>query len=331
MTATSNRVIHCVSLSTGKDSSATACLALATQPRASLRFAACDTGNEHEEFPRYLAYMERHLGIEIAVLRASFDEEIAGKAEYVRTIYPTKLIREGMSERQAISVIERCLRALHPTGNPFLDLCLWKGRFPSRTKQFCTQELKTKPLVSHQLGFIERGEAEAVWAWQGVRIDESEARRSRLACSVNVAFSRFFDELGGGIYNYRPILRWTAKDAFEAMAMHGLKPNPLYLQGMSRVGCMPCINASKDEVLEISKRFPGHIDRIEYWEREVASASKREEASFFPDPERDAHLNRRGIRNVVEWAKTKRGGKMLDWIRMYEEPQACASAYGLCE
>lgn len=324
-------IIHCISLSTGKDSSATACLALETQPRESLRWAACDTGNEHEEFPRYLAYMERHLGIQIAVLRASFDEEIAAKAAYVRDVYPTKLIREGMTEKQASRTIARCLKALRPTGNPFLDLCIWKGRFPSRRAQFCTQELKTKPLVAHQLGFIERGEAAAVWAWQGVRIDESEARRSKLACPVHPSFHRVFDELGGGIYNHRPILRWTAADAFEAMALYGLEPNPLYRQGMGRVGCMPCINANKDEVLEISKRFPGHIDRVEYWELCVSNASKKEEASFFPDPAEDEHLNRRGIRNMVEWSKTQRGGRNLDWIRIYEDPQACASAYGLCE
>lgn len=94
---------------------------------------------------------------------------------------------------------------------------------------------------------------------------------------------------------------------------------------------MPCIHASKDEILEISKRFPGHIDRIEYWERAVAMASKRQEASFFPDPERDAHLDKRGIRKVIEWSKTKRGGQNLDWIRITEEPRACESAYGLCE
>lgn len=226
------QIIHCVSLSSGKDSSATACLALETQPRESLRWAACDTGNEHEAFLPYLRYMERHLGIEIAVLRANFDAEIAAKADYVRTIYPTKLLKEGFTEKHAAQVIERCLRALRPTGNPFLDLCIWKGRFPSRRAQFCTQELKTGPLVAHQLGFIERGEAEAVWAWQGVRIDESEARRSKLACPANLTFSRFFDVAGGGIFNYRPILRWTAADAFEAMALYGLKPNPLYLQGI---------------------------------------------------------------------------------------------------
>lgn len=324
-------VIHCVSLSTGKDSSATACYALETQPRESLRWAACDTGNEHEEFPRYLAYMERHLGIKIDVLRANFADEIAAKAEYVRTVYPTKLPREGFTEKQTAKIIERCLKALQPTGNPFLDLCIWKGRFPSRRAQFCTEELKTKPLVAHQLGFIERGEADAVWAWQGVRIDESEARRARLACPVHPSFHRVFDESGAGIYNYRPILRWTAADAFEAMALYGLEPNPLYLQGMARVGCMPCINSSKDEVLEISKRFPGHIDRIDYWEQSVGMASKREVASFFADPDRDVHLNKRGIRNYVAWSKTQRGGQLIDWIRVYEEPKACQSAYGLCE
>jgi len=314
-------VIHCVSVSTGKDSGATACVALETQPRESLRFIACDTGNEHENFHPYLGYMERHLDIKIDVLRADLSGEVIRFREYVREHWPLK----GVPEADC----ERAIRALVPTGNPFLDLCLWKGRFPSRRAQFCTDFLKTRPSVEYQLGLIESGQCEAVWSWQGVRIDESEARRTRLqgtgACVVS------FQEQGGGIWNYRPILRWKAEDCFEAHRLVGLEPNSLYRQGMTRVGCMPCINASKDEVLEISKRFPGHIDRIEYWESRVADASKRQEASFFPDPNRDAHLNKRGIRNYVEWAKTGRGGHTTDWIRITEEPKACESAYGLCE
>lgn len=321
-------VMHVASVSTGKDSAATAILALETIPRDQLRFISCDTGNEHENFLPYLAYMERHLGIKIDILRANFDREIAGKAEYVRNVYPTKLPKEGFSAEETAEIIERCLRALVPTGNPFLDLCIWKGRFPSRRAQFCTEHLKTIPAVEYQMGLIEAGLCEAVWSWQGVRIDESEARRTRLqgtgACVVH------FQEQGGGIYNYRPILRWTAADAFEAHRIAGLEPNDLYRQGMTRVGCMPCINAGKDEILEISKRFPHHIDRIEMWEAQAALASKRSEASFFPDPHRDAHLDKRGIRKVVEWSKTARGGKNIDWIRL-EPAKACESAYGLCE
>lgn len=314
-------VIHCVSVSTGKDSGATAILALETQPRESLRFATADTGNEDEGFLDYVRYMERHLGIEIAVLRASFVEEINRKREYVINHWP----RKGVPQADC----DRAIKALVPTGNPFLDLCIWKGRFPSRTAQFCTQHLKTEPLVDHQMGFIERGEADAVWSWQGTRMDESESRYRRFHISGHM--HRSFEVVGGGLFNYRPIARWQASDCFEAHRIVGLEPNPLYSQGMTRVGCMPCINASKDEILEISKRFPGHIDRIEYWESMVAMASKRMEASFFPDPDRDAHLDKRGIRKVVEWSKTKRGGQLMDWIRIHEEPAACSSAYGLCE
>lgn len=314
-------VIHAVSVSAGKDSGATACLALATQPRESLRFVSCDTGNEHDNWRDYLAYMERHLGITITILRASFADDIIRFRDYVRDHWP----RKGVPQADC----DRAVAALVPTGNPFLDLCIWKGRFPSRRAQFCTDFLKVKPMTEWQMDLIERGECQAVYAWQGVRLDESESRRIRLQGTG--ACVRAFDEVGGGLYNYRPILRWTAADAFEAHRIFGLEPNPLYTQGMSRVGCMPCINANKDEVLAISKRFPHHIERIAYWEIVVAQASKRQEASFFPDPDRDAHLNKRGIHKVVEWSKTKRGGQNLDWIRITEEPRACESAYGLCE
>jgi 3'-phosphoadenosine 5'-phosphosulfate sulfotransferase (PAPS reductase)/FAD synthetase len=314
-------ILHVVSMSGGKDSCATALLAMETQPRESLRFVFADTGNEHESTYEYLDYLEGKLDIEIVRLRRDFSAEIARQAEYVLTHWPRKGVPKADCDRAA--------RALVPTGNPFLDLCIWKGRFPSRRAQFCTQFLKTEPMVEYQMSLIESGQADAVWSWQGVRLDESYSRRIRLQGTG--ACVRAFDVVGGGLFNYRPILRWTAADAFEAHALCGIEPNPLYRQGMSRVGCMPCINASKDEVLEISKRFPGHIDRIEYWESCVAQASKRMEASFFPDPDRDAHLNKRGIRNVVEWSKTARGGVLMDFIRINEEPKACESAYGLCE
>jgi 3'-phosphoadenosine 5'-phosphosulfate sulfotransferase (PAPS reductase)/FAD synthetase len=316
------RIMHIVSVSGGKDSAATAILALETQPREWLRFVSVDTGNEHEDTLEYVAYMQRALGIEIHTLpKRDFTREIEGKRAYVLKHWA----RKGVSQEG----IERALKALEPTGNPFLDLCIWKGRFPSRKAQFCTEQLKTLPLVEWQMGFIERGECDAVWSWQGVRLDESDARRTRLQGTG--ACVKHFDVAGGGLFNYRPILRWKAEDCFEAHRIARLEPNPLYRKGMGRVGCMPCINAGKDELLEISKRFPGHIERIEWWEWRVGQASRREAASFFADPDRDAHLNKRGIRKVVEWSKTKRGGQLMDWIRVHEEPKACQSAYGLCE
>lgn len=313
--------IHCVSISGGKDSAATAIVALETQPREWLRFVMADTGNEHDITLEYRHTMERVLGIDIALIRANFDREIAGKKEYVLTHWAAKGVPAW--------VVERAAAILVPTGNPFLDLCLWKGRFPSRRAQFCTQHLKTLPLVEFQMGFIERGEAEAVWSWQGVRLDESDARR--IKHQGTGACVRSFDVMGGGIFNHRPILRWTVADVFEAHRLVGLPPNPLYTQGMTRVGCMPCVNCGKDELLAISKRFPEVISRIAEWERLVGLASKQGESGFFMDPDRDAHLDKRGIHKMVEWSKTKRGGQLMDWIRITEEPRACESAHGLCE
>ena len=190
-------ILHVVSVSGGKDSAATAILALETQPRDALRFVFADTGNEDQQTIDYVAYMARHLGITITALPPrDFSREIAGKREYVVKHWP----RKGVSEAD----IERALTALQPTGNPFLDLCIWKGRFPSRKAQFCTEQLKTLPLTEWQMDLIESGQCEAVWSWQGVRIDESQARRARLECPVSPPFSKFFEVTGGGAVRLSP-------------------------------------------------------------------------------------------------------------------------------
>jgi hypothetical protein len=107
---------------------------------------------------------------------------------------------------------------------------------------------------------------------------------------------------------------------------HGIKHNPLYEQGMGRVGCMPCIHARKDELLEISRRFPEEIERVAKWERLVSAASKRGSSTFAAGTD----ISVASIYAVVEWSKTSRGGKQYDFLRMEEGP-ACSSIYGLCE
>jgi len=138
--------------------------------------------------------------------------------------------------------------------------------------------------------------------------------------------------VGGGLFINRPILRWTAADVFEAHRHAGFKPNPLYSLGADRVGCMPCINAGKDEILNISKRFPEHIDRIAEWEELVSIMSKRSSATFFSAPGESETARERGnVYAVVEWSKTQRGSATTDWIRALEEPAACSSSFGLCD
>lgn len=307
--------IHLVSVSGGKDSTATLLLALKQFPETTFAVFA-DTGNEHEatlEYLECLEYLEGALGIRIERLRADFSDRFARRREFILTKWPEHGVPLGKCEQAAA--------LLQPSGNPFLDLCMLKGRFPSRMAQFCTQELKTFPLMEAALWFVDFFGAD-VWSWQGVRRDESAKR----------ADAKGLEDLTGGIYAWRPIAGWTAQETVDFVLSCGVELNPLYKQGMGRVGCMPCINANKAELAEIARRFPEHIERIAEWERLVKAISKRDGASFFSAPTSDNRGALRGdnVESVVRWAQTLRGGKIYNPI--YDEPAPlCASSYGLCE
>lgn len=302
-----------VSNSSGKDSTATLLVAIERNPINKVSSVFCDTGNEHPLVYDYIRYLEDATRVPIKILKQDFSEWWWRRRDYVRDEWPKKGVHPDMIA-SALAVYE-----LGPTGNPYLDLCIIKNRFPSRTAQFCTQFLKTEPATEYALNLI--AQHGAIESWQGVRADESRNR-------ANLPER---EELGGGLTIVRPIHKWTAEMVFEQHRKHGIKPNPLYSMGMGRVGCMPCINAKKDEVLEISKRFPEHFDRIEKWEHMVGRVSKRGNATFFPAPgDNDTAYERGNVRKVIEWSKTSRGGRQIDLTRLDDAP-ACASSYGLCE
>lgn len=315
-----------VSVSGGKDSTALLLLALELGAQ-NLQAVFADTGHEHPETYEYVHYLADATGVEIRWVRADFSEQIARKRQFIES----KWREQGVPE----SIVAGALEVLNPTGIPYLDLCLWKGRFPSRRAQFCTDELKRDPIISQVFLPLLDGE-NMVLSWQGVRLDESEARRTRLQGTG--ACVKSLDEVGGGLFNYRPILRWTVEDVFEAHRLAGIKPNPLYLQGCGRVGCMPCVNASKDELREIALRWPEQVARVREWERLVSLASKRGAATFFPavnDPTVAASdlitYQTHGIDRMIDWAQTGRGGRQFDWLTALDDGRACSSAYGLCE
>lgn len=304
-----------VSVSGGKDSTALLLLAIERQPD-NMQAVFADTGNEHGLTYEYVRYLSDNV-FPIRTVVADFARLMAGKADYIAKHWQNKGV--------PAEVCERAISALKPTGNPFLDMCLWKGMFPSRTKAFCSEELKRNPIIRQvQDPLLAAGDD--VISWQGVRRDESIRRK----CLTEREHKSTHNG-GGELWNYRPILDWTAEDCFAMHRKHGIKHNPLYEMGMGRVGCMPCINCRKSELLEISKRFPEAIDRIEQWEAAVRETSKACDASFFPDPDRQAGKEMRGIRNMVKWSKTSRGGYMYDWIKAEDEGPACSSIYGLCE
>lgn len=305
-----------VSVSGGKDSTALLLLAVERQPDNMLAVFA-DTGNEHQVTYDYVQYLNDNV-FPIQTVRADFTAQIARKRKYVLE----KWAEKGVSQE----AINRAAFALVPSGNAFLDLCLWKGRFPSSQAAFCSEELKRSPIIKQvQDPIIALGDD--VISWQGVRRDESLRRRHLPENELKKTYAN-----GAELWNYRPILDWTAQDCFDMHKKHGIDHNPLYAMGMGRVGCMPCINARKDELLEISKRFPEAIDRIEQWEIAVVQASKIGASTFFCAPSDDNEWSAtQTIRVKVEWSKTKRGGKQYDVFRSQDDGPVCSSIYGLCE
>lgn len=319
-------IIHVVSVSGGKDSAATLLLAIERFGAYRVRGIFCDTGNEHEAVYEYLDYLQLATGVQIERLKADFSGEIARKRMFIARDKRTRRGDDGRKVRWTNKAKRRALAVLHPTGNPFLDLCMWKGRFPSRKAQFCTEHLKRNMAVEYQLGLAEAGHT--VISWQGVRRDESLNRKN----------AKSFERIGPGMFAYRPLVDWTASDVFAYCASQHIQPNLLYRQGMTRVGCMPCINVNKVELMQIASRFIEHIGRIYTWEQIVAACSKRQAATFIPAPgrgkaitDKQAYAKENGIWQVVEWSRTSRGGKQFSLLTALDEPTACASSYGLCE
>ena len=309
----SQRVQHLVSVSGGKDS--TAVYLRAIESGRPFRAVFADTGNEHELTYDYVSRLhERTGGPKVEWVHADFSAQLAKHREFVLTEWPKQGIPNDIVQEAA---------SLHePTGNPYLDLCISKGRFPSRMAQFCTGELKEIPISTQIVGPMLRDGP--VLQWLGIRAAESRnrARQPR------------FNHHESGSMVWRPIFHWSIDQVWAIHRKHGIAPNPLYSLGMNRVGCMPCINCRKSELRTIADRFPEHIDRIERWEHVVAAASKRGAATFFPavtdptDVDRDGYAD---IRALVEWSRTTRGGRQYGMFFEQQTGGGCSSDLGLCE
>lgn len=334
-----------ISLSGGKDSVATALVAIESEAK-NISFVFADTSHEHDETYKYIEYLDGELikrsGVGITVVKANFQDDIDRKRNNL-IAHREEVIngREGNRRLKnfTVDMLDRMINHLNPTGNAFLDLCLLKGRFPGTRSRFCSEELKHKPIEKYHESLM--GEYTAVVSWQGVRRAESKARADLAKWDVEFGS---WEPQPEGLLIYRPIIDWSANQCFEMHVKHGIKPNPLYKKGMGRVGCMPCIHCTKSEMREIQRRYPEIIERIAEMERLVSLASKMGASTFFDarvtakylgtgktidDIKTDTH----GINTFVEWAMTEHGGRQKSLIYAIEldDIPVCSSVYGLCE
>lgn len=275
--------IRTVSVSGGKDSTATYLWAMDKYGPGGFLAVFADTGNEHPVTVNYIKNL--HLmtgGPKVHIVRADV-------SRYTPEIK-----------------------------NPFLSLAVKKRRFPSVRARFCRQHLKEIP-IQRWVAEI-RGDS-GVTMLTGLRRAESRHRY----LYPRRMYDRHYDCL-----HLRPIISWSEEQVFAFIRAHGIEPNPLYAEGLRRVGCWPCVCAGK---IELSRLSDGDVSRIREWEQKVTGGAGRKNcpSSFFPwriDPTRPEPT----IDDVVAWARTTRGGRQNDLFAGHPtEVPACMGDWTICE
>jgi len=280
-----------VSVSGGKDSTAM-CLHLFELGYAKDDFdrVFMDTGWEHRNTYGYLDKLEETIG-PITRLRAK--------------------IKVRPEHREHVAHFEERLGFPSPMVQ---RMFLYTG-FPSRTRKWCTRELKIEPVKKH----FESLDYEFINV-VGIRHEESPRRAKMTEWEFNDSFD---------CWVWRPIIRWKEKDVIDIHRRFNLVPNRLYLNGSTRVGCWPCINSRKKEIKNLD---PERISLIRDLERVISQlrAERTENnspATFFQSPLRNRH-DVMFIDDVMSWSNTSRGGRQFELFAA-EEP-TCVR-WGMCE
>lgn len=231
--------------------------------------------------------------------------EDQGTYEYLdyleKTVGPIiRLTAEISVPPERMEMVQR-IEAMLGFESPMVRRIYKNYHIPTTLGKWCTRDLKMTPTKKF-LDNIE--EAEPV-ILVGIRKQES-LRRSKM---TEWEYSDFYD-----CDVHRPLLDWTEKDVIAIHQRFGLIPNNLYLTGWNRVGCYPCIHARKKELLLLSDK---RVEVIEQIEKDLGKY-------FF----RIKNLEDRGIKSVMTWAKTARGGQQFELFNT--EPQTCVK-WGLCD
>lgn len=282
-----------VSYSGGKDSQACLIWAVNKYGKDKVEAVFCDTGWEHPDTYSHIENTCKDAGVTLTIVKGKYD---------------------------------------------FVGLAKHKKRFPSTKARFCTEELKVKPMIDWVLS-----QDDSLLILQGIRSKESAGRAAMEAECMY--FKSYFQPLPNGkTYTYRkkdiiewckkydasilrPIKEWSAQDVIDYILNSGQKPNPLYSQGFSRVGCFPCIMCRQSEIKLIAERHPQTLYKI-------ANAEEECNSSFFPPtyiPTRFCKNKRYPVvSEVVEYVTRKTSG--VNDMFEPDEGYSCMSIYhGLCE
>lgn len=175
---------------------------------------------------------------------------------------------------------------LHSIG--FVPLARLKQSFPRNGIQFCTTELKIRPITAFLATVDPLGEATVAI---GIRREESENRSQWPEHVEN-------SEKHGGRDAWFPLVRVLSKERDELLSRAGFEPLPHRSKE-----CFPCINSNRRDLRLLAKDSE-RVSEIEALEASMGVTSKGKPRTLFR-PYR--HGGAVGIREVVRWANSDHG------------------------
>ena len=206
-----------VPVSGGKDSTATLILALQHFDKEKIIPLHYNTGWDHPKTYKYLDYIEQKTGLKIKYTES---DDYPTMIDYIRK-----------------------------------ELSRGKG-FPLRMARYCTRKFKRDNIKIwfRKNGFYDERKAQC---WLGIRSDESHQRKKRYGDldsaeihSYQDVFPDYPKMLDRNVSLRFPIIDWSTDDCFEHIKDYGWEHNSLYDEGSNRVGCYPCLLASKKKQTE---------------------------------------------------------------------------------
>ena len=154
---------------------------------------------------------------------------------------------------------------------------------PNHFKRFCTKEFKTRPFHKWLKDF--KDEFIVV---EGIRREESKPRANTEVFEIKESY--FYKGLF--IPTMYPIAYWSKERVVEYIRAKGIKLNPLYAKGYSRVGCFPCVFWNKQDLLLFANEEK-YLKRMRDLEAEVSKRAGKK-VRFF-EAARDKFLRQRSL------------------------------------
>lgn len=185
--------------------------------------------------------------------------------------------------------------ASRTTSIGFVELARKKKAFPTQRYQWCSYILKIEPAMR----WLETHDPERrAVCLVGVRREESQGRAN---------FPDYMLKSGnhGDRVMIAPLATWDDASRDTILARAGVEALP-----HRSMECSPCINSNKGDIRALDEKSIGEVEQLEAAMNDEFGLTKNGNSRTFFRPHR--HGGAVGIREVVKWANSKRGGYRPD-------------------